>query len=49
MLMQFATTEDKLDTVAHALENGCVANNGPGGGCKVPNKVVWEMLDDIQS
>jgi hypothetical protein len=49
MLMQFATTEDRLDTVALALENGCVANKGPGGGCKVPNKVVWMTLDDIQN
>jgi hypothetical protein len=49
MLMQFATTEDKLDTVAYSLENGCVANKGPGGGCKVPNRVVWKALGDIQS
>ena len=47
MLIQFAITDDKFDTVAHALDNGCVANKGPSGGCKVPNKVVWKVLDDM--
>ncbi|KAI9652204.1 MAG: hypothetical protein M1829_001813 [Trizodia sp. TS-e1964] len=45
MLMQFATTDDKLDTAALALEKGCVAT---GGGCKVLNKVVFKALDDLQ-
>ncbi|KAH9216590.1 hypothetical protein DL95DRAFT_522669 [Leptodontidium sp. 2 PMI_412] len=49
MLMQFATTEEKIDTIALALESGCVANKGPGGGCKVQNKFLWKALDDIQS
>lgn len=49
MLMQFATTEEKLDTIALALENGCVTNKSPGGGCKVQNKVLWKALDDIQN
>ena len=49
MLMQFATTEAKLDTIAHALESGCVPNKGPGGGCKVRNEVVWKALDDVQN
>lgn len=46
MLMQFAT-EDKLDSIAQTLENGCV--EGPGGGCQVPNKIVWKALDEMQS
>ncbi|KAH8587408.1 hypothetical protein B0O99DRAFT_400201 [Bisporella sp. PMI_857] len=49
MLMQFATTEEKIDTIALALENGCVANKGSGGGCKVQNKFLWEALDDVQT
>lgn len=47
MLMQFAMTEEKLDTIALALENGCVANKGPGGGCKVQKESMWKALDDI--
>jgi hypothetical protein len=48
MLMQFATTEENLDAIALALENGCVANRGPGGGCKMKNTYIMKALDDIQ-
>jgi hypothetical protein len=48
LLMQFATTEEKLDTIAHALETGCVGNKGSGGGCKVKNQVLWKALEDVQ-
>jgi hypothetical protein len=30
MLMQFATTEEKLDVVSQALERGCVGKKGGG-------------------
>ena len=49
MLIHFATTEAKLDTVALALENGCVANKGSGGGCRVRKEFVWKALDDLQN
>ncbi len=48
MLMQYATSEEKLDTISRALEGGCTANKGPGGGCRVQNKVIWKALDDVQ-
>lgn len=35
MLMQYATSEEKLDTISRALEEGCVANKGSGGGYRV--------------
>lgn len=47
MLMHYATTEPKLDAVAHVLEKGCVANTGPGGGCRVGNAAIWQALDDL--
>lgn len=46
MLMQFATTDEKLETISHALESGCVKNSS--GGCKVRNEVLWKALDDVQ-
>jgi len=47
MLMHYATTETKLDAVAHILEEGCVPNAGPGGGCKVKNTTMWKALDGV--
>jgi hypothetical protein len=46
MLMRFATTEEKLDVVASALEEGCVRNRS-GGGCHVKNGALWKTLDRI--
>lgn len=45
MLMQFATTEQKLDTISLALEQGCVKK--AGGGCKVRNEAIWKAMDDV--
>ncbi|KAH6704202.1 hypothetical protein BKA61DRAFT_184338 [Leptodontidium sp. MPI-SDFR-AT-0119] len=45
MLMQFATTEEKLDVISQALEQGCVKN--AGGGCKVRNEALWKAIDDV--
>ncbi|ERF75271.1 hypothetical protein EPUS_00063 [Endocarpon pusillum Z07020] len=47
MLMQYATTEAKLDLAARSLEEGCVKNPGPGGGCSVKNKTMWKALEDL--
>lgn len=46
MLMLFATTEEKLDDIARALEEGCV-KNAEGGGCRVKKDVMWETLDRV--
>jgi hypothetical protein len=47
MLIHYATTETKLDAVAHVLEEGCVPNVAPGGGCRVKSKAIWKALDDM--
>ena len=49
MLMQYATTETKLDTIVSALEGGCVRNKGVGGGCRVRTDVMWKTLDDLEN
>ncbi|KAH6668734.1 hypothetical protein B0J14DRAFT_149449 [Halenospora varia] len=45
MLMQFATSEEKLDVISQALERGCVGKKG--GGCKVRNEEIWKAIDDV--
>lgn len=45
MLMQFATTEEKLDIISQALEQGCVGK--ASGGCKVRNEAIWKAIDDV--
>lgn len=47
MLMQFATTEEKLDTICRVLEDGCTANEGPRSGCMVRNETIWKAIDDL--
>ena len=47
MLIHYATSEPKLDAVAGILEEGCVPNEGPGGGCRVRSKTIMKALDDI--
>lgn len=47
MLMHHATTESKLDAVAHVHEQGCVPSAKPGQGCMVKDKTIWKALDDI--
>lgn len=45
MLMSFATSEEKIDDVANALENGCMSNGQ--GGCAVKKKAIWQVLDGM--
>jgi hypothetical protein len=45
MLMQHATSEDKMDYVARALEGGC-ASTGKGS-CAVKKNVIWGVLDNM--
>ncbi|KAF1994083.1 hypothetical protein P154DRAFT_502440 [Amniculicola lignicola CBS 123094] len=44
MLMQYATSEEKIDKIAAALESGCTPS--AAGGCKVKKSVVWTVLDE---
>ncbi|KAG0643248.1 hypothetical protein HOY80DRAFT_1033694 [Tuber brumale] len=45
MLLQFATSEEKLQTLAGVLEVGCVQDGT--GGCSVENKLMLEALDRV--
>lgn len=45
MLMHYATSEEKMDSIAKALEEGCTLSNG--GGCKVKNSAIWGALDKV--
>ncbi|KAK4209230.1 hypothetical protein QBC37DRAFT_324312 [Rhypophila decipiens] len=45
MLMRYATSEDKMDYVARALETGCTSTGK--GSCAVKKKVIWEALDGM--
>lgn len=47
MLMHHATTESKVDVVAHVLEEGCTPSAEPGQGCMIKDKTIWKALDDI--
>ncbi|KAF2188550.1 hypothetical protein K469DRAFT_703135 [Zopfia rhizophila CBS 207.26] len=44
MLMQYATSDEKMDKIAAALESGCTPS--AAGGCKVKKSVVWTVLDE---
>jgi hypothetical protein len=44
MLRGFATTEAKLDVIAHTLEKGCEKTRG---GCRVRNENIWKALDQV--
>ncbi|RYP47386.1 hypothetical protein DL768_006554 [Monosporascus sp. mg162] len=44
MLMRYATSEEKMDTVARALEGGCTSTGN--GGCVVKKNAIWEALDN---
>ncbi|PVI08323.1 hypothetical protein DM02DRAFT_607768 [Periconia macrospinosa] len=44
MLMQYATSQEKMDKIAVALESGCTPS--VGGGCEVKKSVVWRVLDE---
>jgi hypothetical protein len=43
MLMRHATSGEKMDRIAAALESGCTPS--AGGGCRVKKGVVWKTLD----
>ncbi len=45
MLMRYATSEEKMDYVAGALEAGCTPTRQ--GACAVKKKVIWEALDNM--
>jgi len=45
MLMHYATSEEKMDHVARALEGGCTSTGK--GSCAVKKNVVWEALDSM--
>jgi hypothetical protein len=45
LLMSYASSEDKLDSLAHVLEEGCVPN--ADGGCRLKNKTISQALLDI--
>jgi hypothetical protein len=44
MLMPYATSEEKMNKIAEALESGCTPS--ATGGCKVKNRVLWKVLDE---
>jgi hypothetical protein len=44
MLIHYATSDEKMDKIAAALESGCTPT--AGGGCKVKKSVVWKALDE---
>ncbi|EFQ97360.1 hypothetical protein MGYG_00399 [Nannizzia gypsea CBS 118893] len=46
MLMRFATSEEKIDQIAEALEKGCVKDS-KSGGCRVKNNAMWEALERV--
>ncbi len=45
MLMHYATSQENMDSIAKALEEGCTPSNG--GGCKVKNSAIWGALDKV--
>lgn len=45
MLMQYANSEEKMDKIAQALEEGCTPSGE--GGCRVKKSTVWKALDDV--
>lgn len=45
LLMQYATSEEKLEALSRTLEGGCIPNSD--GGCQVKNETVSQALLDI--
>ncbi|CAM1502790.1 Fc.00g075660.m01.CDS01 [Cosmosporella sp. VM-42] len=45
MLMRYATSEEKMDSIARALEGGCTSTGK--GGCVVKKNAIWEALDSM--
>jgi hypothetical protein len=44
LLMQYATSDEKVDKIAAALESGCTPS--ASGGCKVKKSMMWKVLDE---
>jgi len=42
--MQYANSEEKMDKIAQALEEGCTPSGE--GGCRVKKSTIWKALDD---
>ncbi|KAH7201468.1 hypothetical protein DER44DRAFT_670535 [Fusarium oxysporum] len=45
MLMRYATSEEKMDTIAQALEGGCTSTGK--GRCVVKKNTIWKALDSM--
>jgi hypothetical protein len=45
MLIHYATSEEKMDDIAKALEDGCTPMKG--GGCKVKSSTILSTLDKV--
>jgi hypothetical protein len=45
MLMRYATSDEKMDYVARALEAGCTSTGQ--GTCAVKKEIIWEALDGM--
>ncbi|KAG7294511.1 hypothetical protein NEMBOFW57_004586 [Staphylotrichum longicolle] len=45
MLMRYATSDEKMDYVARALEAGCTSTGQ--GACAVKKEIIWEALDGM--
>jgi hypothetical protein len=45
MLIKYATSEEKMDYIARALEGGCRSTGK--GGCAVKKAVIWDALDTM--
>lgn len=45
LLMRYATSDERIETLARSLEEGCVPDSG--GGCKVKSETVSQALLDI--
>jgi hypothetical protein len=48
MVMPFATSNDKMETISLKLKQGCVIDE-KRGGCKVKSNVMWEILENAMN
>jgi hypothetical protein len=44
LLMQYATSDGRVNKIAAALESGCTPS--ASGGCKVKKSAMWKVLDE---
>lgn len=45
LLMQYATTDEKLKALASTVAQGCVPDKTAGRGCSMKNMVIMDALD----